>query len=548
MYQHIKKMIPLLLFGTLLFSSCKDVLDLPLTSELETTYFENENRVQRGIGAIYASVQNLYGANLGTQTSSNGQTLHPAWLLQGDDLTTSGTSNGAYEAFSGLSPSNGRIGEIWEKLYFVANRANFMLEKLEDPEVIKVIKTPGMKDFNKGEALFLRAWVNMRLWDMFRKAPLLDKRIVSIDEAVLPPTKNFELLDAAIADLTEAASLLPDSWDQQNKGRVFKNSAYGLLVKCYVLRACYAQQYNGNQGQDYANAISAFEKITSASTLEGVHFGHNFDYRTENNAESLYEYQASWAQKQDNAWLDNNFGGESGSMGVMYHQFDTHWGNYGSGGGSIGPTTKLISMFDPNDPRVNETFKKAEKVDNMGGSLWWLGSKWGFFGGYQFVKYINGARGNSYEVTWQLQSGNNPRLLRLADIKLLAAEAYLKTGNMANATKQVNDVRKRARLSTPDGIESPVPADYGTVTMQNIMDERMLELAGEEDFRWSDLKRWHASGEVNLASWKASDFGYPFDANLFQFDASKHILFPIPTQEINTNPLMKADGNNPGYN
>lgn len=548
MYQHIKKMIPLLLFGTLLFSSCKDVLDLPLTSELETTYFENENRVQRGIGAIYASVQNLYGANLGTQTSSNGQTLHPAWLLQGDDLTTSGTSNGAYEAFSGLSPSNGRIGEIWEKLYFVANRANFMLEKLEDPEVIKVIKTPGMKDFNKGEALFLRAWVNMRLWDMFRKAPLLDKRIVSIDEAVLPPTKNFELLDAAIADLTEAASLLPDSWDQQNKGRVFKNSAYGLLVKCYVLRACYAQQYNGNQGQDYANAISAFEKITSASTLEGVHFGHNFDYRTENNAESLYEYQASWAQKQDNAWLDNNFGGESGSMGVMYHQFDTHWGNYGSGGGSIGPTTKLISMFDPNDPRVNETFKKAEKVDNMGGSLWWLGSKWGFFGGYQFVKYINGARGNSYEVTWQLQSGNNPRLLRLADIKLLAAEAYLKTGNMANATKQVNDVRKRARLSTPDGIESPVPADYGTVTMQNIMDERMLELAGEEDFRWSDLKRWHASGEVNLASWKASDFGYPCDANLFQFDASKHILFPIPTQEINTNPLMKADGNNPGYN
>lgn len=541
-------MIPLLLFGTLLFSSCKDVLDLPLTSELETTYFENENRVQRGIGAIYASVQNLYGANLGTQTSSNGQTLHPAWLLQGDDLTTSGTSNGAYEAFSGLSPSNGRIGEIWEKLYFVANRANFMLEKLEDPEVIKVIKTPGMKDFNKGEALFLRAWVNMRLWDMFRKAPLLDKRIVSIDKAVLPPTKNFELLDAAIADLTEAASLLPDSWDQQNKGRVFKNSAYGLLVKCYVLRACYAQQYNGNQGQDYANAISAFEKITSASTLEGVHFGHNFDYRTENNAESLYEYQASWAQKQDNAWLDNNFGGESGSMGVMYHQFDTHWGNYGSGGGSIGPTTKLISMFDPNDPRVNETFKKAEKVDNMGGSLWWLGSKWGFFGGYQFVKYINGARGNSYEVTWQLQSGNNPRLLRLADIKLLAAEAYLKTGNMANATKQVNDVRKRARLSTPDGIESPVPADYGTVTMQNIMDERMLELAGEEDFRWSDLKRWHASGEVNLASWKASDFGYPFDANLFQFDASKHILFPIPTQEINTNPLMKADGNNPGYN
>ena len=548
MYQHIKKMIPLLLLGTLIFSSCKDVLDLPLTSELETTYFENENRVQRGIGGIYASVQNIYGANLGSQTTSNGETLHPAWLLQGDDLTTSGTTNGAYESFSGLSPSDGRIGEIWEKLYFVVNRANFMLEKLEDPEVIKVIKTPGMIDFNKGEALFLRAWANSRLWDMFYKAPLLNMRIVSIDDALLPPTKNFELLDAAIADLTEAASLLPSSWDQQNKGRVFKNSANGLLVKCYILRACYAQKYDGNQGQDYANAIAAFEKITSESTLEGVRYGDNFDYRTENNAESLYEYQASWAQKQDNAWLDNNFGGESGGMGVMYHQFDTHWGNYGSGGGSIGPTTKLIAMFDPNDPRIQETFKKADNVDNVGGSLWWLGSKWEFFGGYQFVKYINGARGNSYDVTWQLQSGNNPRLIRLADVKLLVAEAYIKTGNVGNATKQVNDIRKRARLSTPDGIESLFPADYGTVTMQNIMDERMLELAGEEDFRWSDLKRWNASGDVNLATWKASEFGYSFDANLFQFDATKHILFPIPTREINTNPLMKADGNNPGYN
>ncbi len=549
MYKNIKRIIPLFLLGTLTFNSCQDVLDVPLTTELESTYFENENRVQRGIGGIYAVIQTIYAANLldGMATGA-GVTLHPAWLLQGDDLTTSGTSNGSYEAFSGVSPSDTRFNEIWEKLYFIQNRANFMLTKLEDPEVIAVIKTPGLKDFNKGEALFLRAWAQFRLWDMFHKAPILNIRIQSIDKAILPPTKDFELLDAAIADLIEAEKLLPESWDQQNKGRVFKNSANGLLVKCYVMRACYAQKYGGNQSQDYAKAIAAFEKISASSTIEGVSFGDNFDYKKENNAESLFEYQASWAQKEDNAWLDNNFGGESGGMGVVYHYFDSHWGNYGCGGGSIGPSPKLISMFDVNDPRRDETFKMAEKVDNMGGSLWWLGNKWDFFSGYQFVKYINGARGNAYEPKWQLQSANNPRLLRLADVKLLVAEAYLKTGNVAGATKQVNDIRRRARYSTPNGLESNVPADYSTVTMQNIMDERMLELAGEEDFRWSDLKRWHAAGYINLATWKASDFGYPFDANLFQFDAAKHILFPIPTSEINSNPLMKADGNNPGYN
>lgn len=549
MYIHIKKIIPVLLLGFLTFNSCTDVLDIPLTTELESNYFENENRVQRGIGAIYAEMQNLYAANLlEDMLTGSGESLHPAWLLQGDDLTTSGTSNAAYEAFSGFSPSNSRISEIWEKLYFLANRANFMLEKLDDPEVIKVFTTSGLKDNNKGEALFLRAWAHYRLWDLFRKAPLLDIRIKSIDEAILPPTKNFELLDAAIKDLTEAADLLPTSWDETNKGRVFKNSAYGLLVKCYVLRACYADQYGGNKTQDYSNAINAFKKITSESTIEGVPFGDNFDYRKENNPESLYEYQASWGQKEDNAWLDNNYGWESGGMGVLYHYFDTHWGNYGCGGGCIGPTTKLISMFDVNDPRRNETFKKAEAVDNMSGKLWWLGSKWNYFGGYQFVKYINGAKGNAYDTKWQLQSANNPRLLRLADVKLLVAEAYLNTGDVSSATKQVNDIRRRARLSTPNGVESPVPADYTTVTMQNVMDERMLELAGEEGYRWSDLKRWHAAGYINLATWTATDFGFPFDKSLFQFDASTHVLFPIPTSEIDTNPLMKADGNNPGYN
>lgn len=546
---NFKKLLPLFFLGMLLLSSCKKYLDVPPTTELESNYFENENRVQRGIGSIYASLSNIYGANLGSQVSQNGQTLHPLWLLQGDDLTTSGTGNSAYEAFSGFSPSDGRVGQLWQKLYFLIARANFMLEKLELPEISAIITTPNLKSNNRGEALFLRAYANFKLWDLFRKAPLQLLRIPSINEAVLPPTKGFEMLDAAIADLKEAATLLPDSWNQENKGRVFKNSANGLLVKCYVLRACYANQYEGgNQSADYANAITAFNQISNESTVVGVNFGDNFDYRTENNPESLFEYQASHNQISDNPWLDNDMGGPVGSFGAMYHYFDSHWGNYGSGGGTIGPSPKLRAMFPNQDPRINETFKLAENVDNVSGKLWWLGSPWDFFEGYEFVKYINGPRGDRYDVDFQIMSSNNPRILRLADVKLAVAEAYLNTGDATNATKQVNDIRKRSRFSTPDGIESSVPADYGTVDMQNIMDERLFELAGEENIRWSDLRRWHAAGYINLSNWTPADFGYPFDSSLFTFDVSKHLLFPIPTSEINSNPLMMADGNNPGYN
>ena len=547
--QYIRKFVPVFVLGMLVFSACEDVLDVPPATELESNFFINENRVQQGIGAVYAALSNVYGANLGSQVSQSGETLHPLWLLQGDDLTTSGTTNSAYEAFSGFSPSDGRVSQVWQKYYFLIARANFMLEKLELPEIVAVIKTPGMKEINRGEALFLRAYANYKLWDMFRKAPLQTSRIPAIQAAVLTPTKDFELLDAAINDLKESVTLLPDSWGLDQKGRVFKNSARGLLVKAYVMRADYADQYQGgNSNQDFQNAIDAFEQITAESTIVGVPFGDNFDYRTENNAESLFEYQAGHNQISDNPWLDNDMGGPVGSFGAMYHYFDTHWGNYGSGGGSIGPSIKLRNMFDTQDPRIDETFKLAEDVDNVGGTLWWLGAPWSFFDGYQFVKYINGERGNRYDVDFQIMSSNNPRILRLADVKLAVAEAYLKTGDVTNATIQVNDVRERARFSTPTGVEASVPADYGTVTMQNIMDERLFELAGEENFRWSDLKRWHAAGDINLGTWTAADFGYPFDPSLFTFDVNKHLLFPIPTSEMNSNPTMMAAGNNPGYN
>ena len=150
-----KKFLPILILGMIIFSSCKKVLDVPPTIELESNYFTTEDRVQKGIGAIYASVSNIYGANLGQQVSQNGVSLAPLWLLQGDDLTTSGSGgdNAAYEAFSGFSPSDPRVGALWQKFYFLLARANFMLEKLEDPEISKVFTTPALRTIT-GEKLY----------------------------------------------------------------------------------------------------------------------------------------------------------------------------------------------------------------------------------------------------------------------------------------------------------------------------------------------------------------------------------------------------------
>jgi tetratricopeptide (TPR) repeat protein len=531
-----KYIIPVILtLMGLTFYSCNDMLEVNPTSEVASNYFTTENRIQRGVGGAYANFASIYGTQY--QIGSPGP-MHPFWLLPGDDLIQDG-SGSTYDVFAGLTGADVRVDGMWKRMYQIVSRCNFMLEKIEEPEVIAVYKDAALKNYNRGELLFLRSYVEMKLWDWFRKAPIQHKFISSIEEAILPPSKDFEMLDAAIASLEEAATLLPVSWDQKNLGRITKDGAYGLLTKCYTLRACYNNKNTG----DYSKAITAFEKISNSRRL--VNFGDNFDYRTENNDESLFEYQASFNLKEDNSWLDNGFegeGGSSGQMGSFYSYSSDHWGSYGCG--KIGPSAKLISSFSPKDPRMAETF--SQNPDNLGGKLWWV-YHWDKFGGNQLVKYVNGARGDCYDNKWSITSANNPRILRLADVKLIAAEAYLSVGKSGDALKQVNDVRERARKSTSNGVESSVPAALTSVTIQDIMNERFLELAGEEGHRWTDLRRWHAAGYINLSTWTATDFGYNYDASGFEFKAPRNLLYPIPVSELNRNPLMSASGQNPGY-
>lgn len=520
----------LLLSGLISFSSCDKNLDIKPTKELESNYFQTEERIQRGVGAAYAAITNIYGPQL------NEATQHGFWLLPGDDITFDGSGN-SYETFSGLNGSSGLVEGQWKRLYAVVARCNFMLEKLEKPEIQALYTSESLKKANRGEMLFLRSYCFYKLWDWFRKAPVQDHRIASIPDALLQPSSGFEMLDNAIAALEEAATLLPESWDNRNLGRITKDGVNGLLVKCYVLRAC----NNSKSSEDYGKAITAFERISASRKL--VKFGENFDYRTENNAESLFEFQASHAPAQDNAWLNNDFGGDVGQMGAFYHYFDGHWGNYSSG--IFGPTMKLVNAFDPADPRKDETL--SNNADNLGWKLWWITPQWGKFSGYQMVKYRNGDRGDSNDNTWSLSSYNNTRILRLADVKLAVAEAYLATGNATAALKQVNDIRERARKSTASGAEAAAPAALASVTMNDIMNERFLELAGEEGHRWTDLRRWHAAGYINLGNWTPADFGFPYSANLFAFDVNKHLIFPIPISELDRNPKMAASGQNPGY-
>ncbi|GHB86550.1 RagB/SusD family nutrient uptake outer membrane protein [Persicitalea jodogahamensis] len=502
--------------GVLLVTACDRKLDISPTQELENEFFVDQQRMQAGVTAVYAKITDLYGYNANNPR-------HKIWLLPGDDLRANNPR--PMDTFKGLTGADSDVNFVWSRLYQLVSRANTMLQKIEEnPQVYTEEAT---KKYNTGEMLFLRSWAFFKLWSWWGKAPVITDRIVGLENVYKGPSEGMEMLNQAIADLEKAASLLPESWPAPQAGRVTRNAANGMLVKCYVTRA----NFSGNNTDDHKKAIAAFEKISSATQLVD-HFGKNFDYRFENNQESLFEFQAS-LKTAENPWLDNDFTDAVGTMGAYYKHFLDDFTNQGT---LVAPTQKLVEAFDPADPRVAETFEKTGAA------------AWTFNGGYKMLKYVKDER-NKFAGIANINSINNTRILRYADVKLLAAEAYLQTGQLAQALKQVNDIRQRARSSTSDGTRAAQPADLAAVSMQDIMNERFRELAGEEGHRWNDLRRWHKAGFIDLASWEKTKFGFPnnYSGDLFGFNAATNMLMPIPTSELDNNPEMLKSGQNPGY-
>lgn len=479
------------------YTACNESrLDLQPLNPTEASFFTEEIDFDRTSLGVYAKLTDFYWFN-------NNNPIHGFWQLPGDDVTTTGTE--AYEVFFNLQPAEGRLNTFYRVAYQIVNRANTLLDKINTVRD-GVYKTPGLKEIHRGEALFLRGYAFFLLFNYYGTSPVITERIQSTDRTTNPSSKDTELLDQAIKDFSEAANLLPDRWDAANRGRVTKNSANGFLGKALVFRGCYKKST-----ADFTAAITAFNKISGLSLT--ANFGDNFAFDKENNEESLFEFQAS-QPSFDNVWLSNDFDNNVGSTSAYWGWYENHWSLFGKP--YYFATQKLRNAFEAGDPRRDITLR-----------------------GNDIRKYV--AR-NQYSQSG-VASVNNPRILRYADVLLLKAEAILESGgSTAEAIGLINQVRTRARNMNPSGT---VPADRNTGEadrnriMQWIMDERFIELAGEEGHRWLDLKRWHAAGKINLANWDFSSVRA--DA---KFDVSKNLLYPIPLNEIDLNPNVKQ---NQGY-
>lgn len=462
----------ILLSLVLLLSQCDDdILESTSYGQVSSQQFwRNSDDVVSAVNAIYEPLlqENYFGH------------FERTWDIQSDDMWRAGdhAEDQSIEYFT-YDASNPKLIDTWKWRYEMISRANAVLINAPTVEMDAALKNRSL-----GEAYFLRGFSYWRHFLVHGEVPIFVEEDVEAGNLNKPKATIDEVKTRIEEDLLNAAELLPESYlaDPDNLGRVSSGTAYGLLTKFYV----YTEQFQ--------KAIEAGENVTLNAAYDlASSFDQNFKIETENNSEMLFSMQYK------DGWTTDDT--------PQIYTTPRPWGGWDF----REPIQDLVDEFEPNDPRLGYTvFKIGDMVD--------LGGDDGVQEytadlsqtGYHFRKYA------SWRATGGLDGGQNAPILRAADVYLLVAEAKIRLGQ--NGDAELNAVRTRAELS-------PVT----NATMEDIMHERRVELAGENE-RHQDLLRWDKAGIVDLVEFYGRDRGPLKPARSFQ--RPKHYYFPIPQREI----------------
>ena len=219
-----------------------------------------------------------------------------------------------------------------------------------------------------------------------------------------------------------------------------------------------------------------------------------FEMEGDNGPESIFEIQQLTTESQQ--YADNYYV----SQGVRGS------GVWNLGWGFNVPTQELIDAFEVNDLRRNNTILTSGEDDGGFGGGTLPGSPPLAQPYWNKKAYTKQARRTEFAINgnrWE-----NIKIIRYADILLMAAEAANEMGQTGSALEYINMVRNRAGLAN-------LEVTSQSEVKEAIKQERRVEFALEEQ-RFYDLVRWGDAVEV-LAS-----LGYE----------AKNALFPIPQEAI----------------
>ncbi|WP_367388610.1 RagB/SusD family nutrient uptake outer membrane protein [Lewinella sp. LCG006] len=480
-------LFPLLFLAT----ACNSVLDrAPQESYTLDNYFLDAEQATQSVNAIYSQLRDwethvfsfIGMTDIVSDDSNKGSTPNDAFFLQEvDDFAH--------------TPTNVAPASVWNGYYVGIFRANLAIDRI--PTVPEMDENLRMRLI--GEAKFLRAHFYFNLVRWFGDLPLITEPFPS-DFSIERSPKSL-VYEQIIADLNDASDALPtrNGYTSADVGRATQGAAKAMLAKVYLTLENWPE----------AERL-ALEVINSGQYNLYNSYAKLFRREGENSVESIFEVQAA-------AY-------ETGGGGTQYNEVQGVRGEPNLGWGFNSPSNDLLNAYEPGDPRRDATILFVGEVLPDGSGI------------VQDNVNIIGERYNQKAWVPEHTGGNgngpgNIRILRYADVLLIAAEALNENGKTPMALTYINLVRERARGTSPSVLPNLTLTDPAELRAA-IWRERRVELALEQH-RWFDLVRQKRAATV------MQNVGKNFIVN-------QHELFPIPQGEIDLS--QGALVQNPGYN
>ncbi len=483
------KRIILIIVLILPLISCEDYLtEYPKDRLSEVNFYRT---LEEGKSAVYA-IYNPIRFNFG-----NGETCLKEREICADYAYGRGSTMPIGGEYIGLDATNiAKVEVIWAYFYKAINYANIAIEKISGINANELDRNALV-----AEARFLRAFCYFYLVRNWGPVPLrIDTRGEDIGR-----TPVNEVYNTIISDLQAGENDLPSA--PHEYGRPTKWAAKALLAEVYLTIK------NWELAKEKADEIVKSGKFSLVNVNIPDDFDKIFGASANGTSEEIfylkYNYQNGTAWTRFGLWKDDTF--TRGLGGYVYYS---------------NPNNPFMLGWDDNDLRKQfDVFTKY--ISRTTGQLTQLPSTTPML----FSKFRD-----REALTYNF--ANDYPYLRYADVLLIYAEAASQANNgpTLEAVECLNKIRRRAYGYLSD---SPSPVDYPSNgwTNDSFIDTVLQERAYEflcEGKRWLDLLRTGTVEEVILA-------------HKGKVVSAKHLLWPIPKDEINTNPLIKQADQNPGY-
>ena len=509
----IKNIFRLAAISALSFSNsgCKDFLELtPLDTRVEQNFYKTEADATEALTSVYDALQ--------WHTNAGGGGFSPDPMLSdiaSDDAFAGGASRSDSPNMISvdqhtISPTNTDLRAHWGNHYTGIYRANLLLQKLP-----QISASDAFKASVTAQAKFLRAYFYLDLVRFYENIPLILEPQESGNYCVVQATPKM-VFDQIAADLEQAIPGLPEKMLRDNEGRATRWAAKALLARAYLFfHGVYNQDMQA--GDISVNSQRVLSHLNDVITSSGHDLLDNyadiFKKAFEFSVESVWEISYS----DQNPWYDWNYiqGGEGNMQPLMQGPRISNDPNYTNGWSFAPVAQQLVDAFEENDPRKEATIISAET--DLTGSVTVGYQHTGYFSKkYTTAKEYAPATG-TYELNW----GNNYRSIRFSDVLLMAAELELMTGG-GNAQTYYNRVRDRVDMARK------------TVSLDNIYQERRVELALEGQRYWDLLRRGLDVAEQAITVQNVRGPFYQGDQVDFnvKFNRATKGFFPIPQSEL----------------